>query len=166
MKKYVDNDKLQEFTTKLITKLKTIFSSKSELGDIFSLTTTNKTSTVAAINELDSGLDTLNSKFAGPTWHTNLTTSTIAYTKYAGIVTVTHYANMQKDIASGTWVTLGTLPSGYRPSRRIDIACTVGYDANLAGVVRISTSGNIDLWTKTALTTSTSYLSFSVSFPV
>lgn len=33
MKKYVDNDKLQEFTTKLVTKLKTVFSSKSELAD-------------------------------------------------------------------------------------------------------------------------------------
>lgn len=36
----------------------------SEIGDLASLTTTAKTSAVAAINELDSGLDTLNSKFA------------------------------------------------------------------------------------------------------
>lgn len=97
MKKYVDNDKLQEFTTKLITKLKTIFSSKSELGDISSLTTTNKTSTVAAINELDSGLDTLDSKIGSLITYRVVTSEAFetatntSYNKSIAIPTVSGY---------------------------------------------------------------------------
>ena len=107
-----------------------------------------------------------NSKFAGPTWLTGLSTSSIAYTKFAGIVTISNYANIGIDVPSNTWTTLGTLPTGYRPSRRLDVACTVGYNANLSGVIRITSAGNIDLWSNTALTASTAYLSFTVSYPV
>lgn len=111
-------------------------------------------------------LTALNNKFTGPTWLTNLSTSSIAYTKFAGMVTISNYANIGTAIPSNTWTTLGTLPSGYRPSRRLDVACTVGYNANLSGVIRITTAGNIDLWSYNALTTSTAYLSFTVSYPV
>ena len=134
-------------------------------GTLSDLTTTEKGNLVAAINEVDADVDALNSKFDGPAWLTDLSTSSIAYTKFAGIVTVTNYANISMEIPSNTWTSLGTLPTGYRPSRRIDVACTVGYNANLSGVIRILSSGDIALWSNTALTTSTAYLSFTVSYP-
>lgn len=111
-------------------------------------------------------IDALESKFSSPTWNNDLAISHIAYTKFAGIVTISNYANIGIDVPSNTWTTLGTLPAGYRPSRRIDVACTVGYNANLSGVIRITAAGNIDLWSNTAFTTSTAYLSFTVSYPV
>ena len=134
-------------------------------GTLSNLTTTEKTNLVAAINEVDADVDTLNSKFDGPTWNTDLSTSTIAYTKFAGIVTITNYANIGIAIPSNTWTTLGTLPKGYRPSRRIDMACPVGYNADLSGVIRITSAGNIEIWSNTELTASSAYLSFTVSYP-
>lgn len=105
---------------------------------------------------------------ASPTWEKieHPSEPTIAFSKFAGIVTVTNYQNINTAISADTWTTLITLPSGYRPSRRIDVSATVGYYADNPATIRITTSGEVDIWTHTALTASDSYISFTVSYPV
>lgn len=68
-----------------------------------------------------------------------------------------------KNIGGAKWVTIGTLPVGYRPDFNVT-ATLNGAGANLGGwSAEIDTDGNIDCYT--SLTSAVKYWNFVCSFP-
>lgn len=64
--------------------------------------------------------------------------------------------------ASGSYITIGTLPSGYRPSIDIDFASHTYAENTISLIGRVDTYGNIKMYANV----SNSYFGFTVSFPV
>ena len=176
------------------------------IGTLSNLTTTNKTSTVAAINELNSNkastnevliqnteptaadnkiwIDTgeiaspvseitnsyststgigysanyVNNKVEPESW--TLLANTVYYKKCGNIVTVRGYSTGTVSLTQNDYKTLGTLPSGYRPSMDLGFPFTRIGGTDPVGIVRIKTDGVIDIYS----TTAGSYWAFTMTF--
>lgn len=87
---------------------------------------------------------------------TNSSVSNIKYVKYGNIVQISYSQTLST--TSGSWTTLGTLPSGYRP--KIETYITVSMATN-AGWIRITTGGIVSYYVHDAVSET---LRFSTSF--
>lgn len=74
----------------------------------------------------------------------------IRYTKYGNIVVVTYADTKTLTIAAKTWVTLETLPTGYRPASEVRGVCACSNNAQF-GVVSVTTAGLVRVWYAAAL---------------
>lgn len=105
------------------------------------LTTTSKLLT-GAINELDSDVSSLNSSSSG-------TNGSVSYIKLGKVVEIIIFSSAISEYDK--WITLGTLPNGYRPIKALYF---VGYDnsANtstqqkVAMEMQITTTGLVQVW--------------------
>lgn len=118
------------------------------IGDLSSLTTTAKTSTVAAINELDSDIGTLNSKMDARTNIPNsqlTTTHTIQDSSalYVNNKIVTLNINMVLTSAVSSWDTMITLPSSLRPITQCWVTAINQTDHTVVGLDVTSGTGAI-----------------------
>jgi hypothetical protein len=88
------------------------------------------------------------------------------YRKVGNIVYLTSNAlsTAVSSIPATTWTTICTLPSGFRPDRRIDAAASLGYNADVPGAIRIGTGGVVEVWASAAV--ASPYITFSTSYPV
>ena len=125
---------------------------QAEIGDLASLSTTDKDAIVSAINEVNGNVTDAT---ADSGWLTN---NNISYRKIGNYVTVRCEKNIGETTQS--WVNAGTLPEGYRPSTTIYNA---SYTSNAtAGIYRITNNGSVDVFGNSANIT----MNFTVIFPL
>ena len=90
-------------------------------------------------------------------------TSGVYYIKKHGWVNITAFAQ-GKTLAQHTWYTLGTLPTGYRPTGTVYGSATIGNNAQYPGLVRVETDGKVEAYTHTAVTSN--LVAFNITFAV
>lgn len=88
--------------------------------------------------------------------------SIIKYRRKIGIVFVNCFSNGDVQIGNGSYTTIGTLPSDYRPSEVIMFEFTDVGGGFVGKSARINTDGKIQLYLPANVTTS--YYGFSLSF--
>ena len=98
------------------------------------------------------------SKLTDSGWKTDI--PYVAYRKKNGMVLVSCYTAGNKTINT-SYQTLGTLPSGYRPSTTL--YTTAGTNSVNCGAAYVSSNGDIGVKT---FTSTTAYFWFQMSFPV
>ena len=81
-----------------------------------------------------------------------------------GIVAITAaFAANTGTYASGTWATIGTLPSGMRPLREWRAPCVYGGHLDKTTAIRVMTDGQVQAYYQANI--SVSYLTFGFDFP-
>ena len=81
-----------------------------------------------------------------------------------GIVTITAaFAANTGTYASGTWATIGTLPSGMRPLREWRAPCVYGGNLDKTTAIRVMPDGQVQAYYQANI--SVSYLTFGFDFP-
>ena len=84
--------------------------------------------------------------------------------KLNGIVYVMLYAT--RSSTPGNNVSVGTLPSGYRPASTKYVGTSIGYQADSTAVVYIGTDGSIKIGSPNNEGSSTFYVALSFFFPL
>lgn len=131
----------------------------NRIGTLGNLTTTAKTNTVAAINELDADITSLNSNLTATNDRTLTKRYYSAYTVNSTNVSWSWgagYLQLCGDVvflstgaspssASNDWVNLFTLESGYKPNHEVRCAASAE-DGSEVRVVRVTSDGKIDIY--------------------
>ena len=107
--------------------------------------------------------DAINGREAVDTNGTYTSSSGIKYIKKHGLVSVWTFAT-GKTLSAHTWLTLTTLPSGYRPTEMVYGSATIGNNAQYPGLVRVGTDGKVEAYTHTAVTNN--LVVFNITFAV
>lgn len=94
--------------------------------------------------------------------YTNLVTG-VYYIKKHGFVNITAYKT-STSLTANTWNLIGTLPTGYRPSRSIHSGTVIGNSGNIPALVRVQTDGTIHMYTSTAI--NSALIVFNITFAV
>lgn len=89
--------------------------------------------------------------------------SGIYYIKKHGFVQTFAYKT-GTTLSANTWVLVGTLPTGYRPSTTVYGSTTLGNSGQLSAYVRVQSDGGIYLYTGTAM--SSGLMVFNIIFAV
>lgn len=108
----------------------------------------------------------LNDKLQSTPW-TSLGSSTSKYCKVGNIVFVACDSDEQQPkLAKNSYVLIGTLPEGYRPSREIVFRVSGMGTGLWSDVGKVSTNGNVEIFQNDLSDTQSHYYGYIVSFPV
>lgn len=101
-----------------------------------------------------------------PTWkntNTSGKSTDVMYSRKAGIGFVLCTSAPHNQVAANTWVTLGNIPDGYRPTQNTPF---VGAYGSLPIIGYVYTNGNIVIYSTTAIPTTGNAICFNVSYPL
>lgn len=83
-----------------------------------------------------------------PIAYTTLTTG-VFYGKSNGVVYIRFDGSNTTNLTNATWVSIGTLPAGYRPNSVIYNAIVVSSSANFIGICRVTVDGSLSIFQST-----------------
>lgn len=89
---------------------------------------------------------------------TTTTLGAYLFRLYKGLVTVRSNPTTSVSANSSSYTTVGTLPSQFRPKEDQYIPISYGPAANIMGMIRIQTTGDVSLLSETAVTNVQSYV--------
>ena len=141
----------------------------ARIGTLSSLKTTDKTSLVAATNELYDQIGTLNSKLNGIAYDvftvntTNVDTNNLFFRERIGIMTINGWLKLKSTATQGGEI--GTISQGHRPTDVIRIPCAISNQAYNAptgmGYLAIGSNGVINVTPPSGNTNTVVYFSCS-----
>ena len=81
----------------------------------------------------------------------------VSYTKKDGFVILSASGNTGVSITQGSWITLGTLPEGYRPTETWSTMAGIGGSVDYYGVMRVTSAGKVQVYQNLAASSSVVY---------
>lgn len=88
----------------------------------------------------------------------------ISYTKKDGFVILDASGNTGVSITQGSWITLGTLPEGYRPTEPWSTMAGIGGNIDYYGVMRVTSAGKVQVYQN--LTASSAVVYGNLTYPI
>ena len=115
------------------------------------------------LDEHTSQISTLNGKTA---W-TEIASSNVIYCKIGSIVIVSSKVQTAGvELPTSAYTTIGTLPSGYRPSRIVSSISHHQSNGSVNGVARVNTNGTVQVTPSTTVSAAQSYCFFMIAYYV